>query len=289
MKRISLVIIVCIFALTACKKDNDIKYKTADNGLEYCIYESTPENQIAKIGDVVVLDLIYKSNDGTLLFNSKDMNRSYMITVKEPTHPEGSFEDALAMMHVGDSASFKINAHDFYKFSLRQEFTAQNFNKTEKLTISIRIKEILEKKNFENHIIEGNHISEAKELELLKAYLERANITTEARESGLYYIPIKKGQGEKAEIGKKITVNYTGTLISGKVFDSSLGKKPFSFILGQKQVIEGWEEGIALMSEGEKATLIIPSKLGYKDKGTPNGSILPYSSLIFEIEIIDVQ
>jgi FKBP-type peptidyl-prolyl cis-trans isomerase len=289
MKRISLIIIVCIFALTACKKDNNIKYKTADNGLEYCIYKSTPENQKAKIGDVVVLDLIYKSNEGTILFNSKDMNRTYMMTVKEPTHPGGSFEDALAMMHVGDSASFKINAHDFYKFSLRQKSAAQDVNKNEKITIYVRVKEILEKKDFDNHIIEGNHVNEEKEQELLKAYLERANITIEPTESGLYYIPIRKGQGEKAEIGKKITVHYTGTLISGKVFDSSLGKKPFSFILGQKQVIEGWEEGIALMRKGEKATLIIPSKLGYKDKGSRSGSILPYSSLIFEIEIIDVQ
>src|SRR5262247_4895954 len=85
--------------------------------------------------------------------------------------------------------------------------------------------------------------------------------------SGLQYWDITPGTGATAVSGKKVTVNYTGWLTSGKQFDSSIGKQPFKFKLGAGQVIQGWDEGVAGMKVGGKRQLRIPPNLGYGSQG----------------------
>jgi len=125
------------------------------------------------------------------------------------------------------------------------------------------------------------------EIELLEQYMLENNITTEAKESGLYYIETEAGTGLQPQIGDTVDVHYTGRLIDSTVFDTSIGGTPFSFTLGTGYVIPGWDEGIAYMKEGGKATLIIPSVLGYGSSGS--GSIPPYSTLIFDVELVDIR
>ena len=124
------------------------------------------------------------------------------------------------------------------------------------------------------------------EAEALEAYLIDNNITTEPQPSGLYYIETLAGTGNAPAYGQQVYVHYTGKLLNGSVFDSSQGKLPFDFPLGLGYVIAGWDEGIALMKEGGKATLIIPSTLGYGSSGS--GSIPPYSTLVFDVELVDI-
>ena len=125
------------------------------------------------------------------------------------------------------------------------------------------------------------------ETEILEQYLTENNITTEPKESGLYYIETETGTGLQPQQGDTVYVHYTGKLIDGTVFDTSEGGNPFSFELGVGYVIQGWDEGIAYMKEGGKATLIIPSQLGYGSTGAT--SIPPYSTLIFDVELVDVR
>lgn len=112
---------------------------------------------------------------------------------------------------------------------------------------------------------------------------------TNTTASGLKYIVIEKGNGAPAEIDKAVEVHYVGRLIDGKVFDSSRDRnEPIEFILGQGQVIKGWDEGIALMNVGDKFQLIIPPGLGYGSKGAGN-VIPPNSTLIFDVELMSVH
>jgi peptidylprolyl isomerase len=110
-------------------------------------------------------------------------------------------------------------------------------------------------------------------------------------ESGLKYIIVEKGKDDapKAEAGKTVSVHYSGYLLSGKMFDSSVERgQPFQFGLGQSQVIKGWDEGIALMKVGDKMRLIIPSSLGYGAAGA-GGVIPPDATLVFDVELIAIQ
>lgn len=104
--------------------------------------------------------------------------------------------------------------------------------------------------------------------------------------SGLQYVVLKEGDGKAhPKYGQKVTVHYTGTLLDGRMFDSSVHRgEPATFAIGQ--VIDGWNEALQTMSKGEKRTLIIPPELGYGVHGYP-GIIPPNSYLIFDVELLD--
>lgn len=106
---------------------------------------------------------------------------------------------------------------------------------------------------------------------------------------GLKYAVLKPGRGKAAGHGE-VRVHYTGWLKSnGKKFDSSLDRgTPFEFPLGHGRVIKGWDQGVKGMKEGEKRLLIVPSSLGYGPGGTPDGTIPPGATLVFEVLLIKV-
>ena len=107
--------------------------------------------------------------------------------------------------------------------------------------------------------------------------------------SGLFYKITEKGNGKKAKKGDQVAVHYTGMLLDGKVFDSSLYRdQPLNFTVGVGQVIEGWDEGILLLSEGDKARLVIPSDLAYGSQGA-GGVIPPNAALIFDVELVRIK
>jgi FKBP-type peptidyl-prolyl cis-trans isomerase FkpA len=111
--------------------------------------------------------------------------------------------------------------------------------------------------------------------------------------SGLRIIDVKPGAGPVPQAGQTVTVNYTGWLFvdgkKGKKFDSSLDRgEPFSFTLGQGQVIKGWDEGLATMHVGGKRTLIIPPDLGYGASGA-GADIPPGATLTFDIDLLGVK
>lgn len=130
---------------------------------------------------------------------------------------------------------------------------------------------------------------EAAEREAAEAEMEKLAAGFDKTESGLRYKFIQKGDGKKAENGKTVSVHYSGSLENGKVFDSSYNrKKPIEFTLGRGQVIEGWDEGIAMLQVGDKARFVIPSHLGYGSAGA-GGAIPPNATLIFDVELMDVK
>jgi FKBP-type peptidyl-prolyl cis-trans isomerase len=124
---------------------------------------------------------------------------------------------------------------------------------------------------------------------MLQKYLKDNKITARPTASGLYFIEKVKGTGPQIKAGSKVSVQYTGTLLNGKKFDSSRdrGGKPFEVEVGKSQVIKGWDEGLTMMKKGGKAILIIPSSIAYGEQEM--GGIPAYSPLVFDLEIVDVK
>lgn len=106
--------------------------------------------------------------------------------------------------------------------------------------------------------------------------------------SGLVIKDTEVGKGREALAGDKVVVHYKGTLQNGTVFDTSVGRGPFEFVLGKRQVIPGWERGVVGMRVGGKRTLVVPPELGYGARGQPP-KIPPRATLHFEIELLEVK
>lgn len=141
----------------------------------------------------------------------------------------------------------------------------------------------------------------AQEPAKIKKYIADHNLKVEKTASGLQYVITTPGTGAKPAVGDTAVVNYTGKMVSGKVFDTSVKAEatkakipvdpmrqfaPIRIPVGQGKVIPGWDEGLQLLNKGSKAIFIIPSDIAYKDQGI--GPIGPYSPLVFEMEMVDV-
>ncbi|MDE2779932.1 MAG: FKBP-type peptidyl-prolyl cis-trans isomerase [Chloroflexota bacterium] len=109
-------------------------------------------------------------------------------------------------------------------------------------------------------------------------------------ESGLQYEVLASGDGQSPSLGDIAVVHYTGWLTDGTKFDSSVDRgDPFEFPVGQGRVIQGWDEGVALMQVGDKWKFTIPSELAYGERSIGNGLIPANSTLVFEVELLDVK
>ena len=187
--------------------------------------------------------------------NVYDINRKD-TTLKETPNISGINVEANA-----EEVRFDIKLNDFYPESEFANKQMEYMKKTYKN----------ETENAENE---------------LNKYLKENKLNPIRTESGLYYLQTKSGNGENPQVGTQVKVHYTGKLLDGTVFDSSISRnEPIQFDLGVGQVIPGWDEGIRLMSKGEKGILFIPYYLGYGDRGA--GAIPPFATLIFDVELVD--
>jgi FKBP-type peptidyl-prolyl cis-trans isomerase len=280
MKRIFFILTTLLFIAISC---NNNEYKVSEKGLIYRFEKENKNNPQPATGDVVTLNMRYAAPDNSII-EDYDVFR---IQLKKPSHPGGCIEDAIAMMHKGDSAIFMINANDYYK-KTRKIPLPDGLSVSDRLTFYVKLIDITPYEEFVKEREMAKLSDEIEEEKLLKDYLKRTNITSEPTMSGLYFIELRKGTGKSPVPGKKVTVNYMGYFIDGKIFDSSYERnEPFTFKYGTGEVIQGWDEGLAKMKTGGKYKLIIPSHLAYGD--VQRGPIPPNSTLIFEIELLDAE
>ena len=264
-------------------------FKKTDKGLYYSFEKENPDGQQVKEGDVLVGEMVVKF-DTVTLFDTKGV--SQRIVQANPNW-EIKVGEGLMMMHVGEVATFAMDADTVAKFvGPKQMHPAYRPGIGQKVYYKISLQEIVSREDLEKEqaqFAENVKKMQKEEPQKIREYVKKNNIKVKPTADGLYVIVKKKGDGEKVTNGKQVTVHYTGCLLDGTKFDSSVDRgEPFSFVIGQGQVIQGWDKGLLGQTVGSKLQLVIPSSMAYGDRGA-GGQILPYSPLTFEVEIISVK
>ena len=274
-------------------------FKTTKSGLRYKFLETNKGAQQVQENDVLVGTCVVKLNDSVL---GRVDTPDRILMANASTFP-GDLPEGLLMMHIGDKAIFEIDADSVTKYGGRlPEFYKAGTGM--KLIYEINLTDIVTREEMEQeqaNFMENMQQAQAAEKEALAKYVADNNIKATPDEEGLYIIVNKKGNGQKVEIGRQVAINYTGRLLNGKVFDTSIESvakendvydsrrpyEPLSYRVGEQSLIRGWEKGIINQPAGSKLTLIIPSALGY---GPQDLGVIPAnSSLIFDIDIVSVK
>lgn len=279
--------LILIAASASCNDSQFPDYELADSGLYYIINESGEGGKKVMINDIITIDLVYSAGD-SILYDSKTVPFETQLKVVEPAY-KGDIMEGFAMMSVGDVAFFKTSADSFFTRIANQPLPPF-IDSGSFMTFEVKV---VKAQTYDELMAERKKLSDenaVKEGGLIEAYIKENSISAKPTETGMYYIETLKGSGKKAERGNTVVVHYIGRLLSGEKFDASYDRnEPFEFTLGAGQVIPGWDEGIGYMTVGSKATFIIPSNLAYGDSPPPGGVIKPFSTLVFEVELVDAR
>ena len=279
---LALLAVACVFTFNSCSKYKGYK-QDKETGIYYKFHVLNKDSVQAQTGDVVSLMYQLALKDSILV-----PSMPIQELIQESIY-KGDVYGALRMMHVGDSATFILNADTFFYY-----MGGENPFDSKDLYFTFKMTELMPKAEVEAMMAEREaqynaYMEQQRAIEdsIMNDYITKNKIKVAPTASGLYFISKKAGKGVQAMAGKKVSVHYVGKLLDGTEFDNSVKRgEPIEFVLGQGQVIPGWDEGIAMMKEGEKAVLLIPSKLAYGERG--NQAIPPCSPLVFDVELVKV-
>ncbi len=288
MKTLGNLFVVTFTLFFACSQPTPLPgYSAYKNGIFYKLEKIGENSQKAKVGDYITADLSYKNMDDSVFFNGR---RKFKL---EASSYEGSITECFLMLAREEKASFILKTKPFYRQFLQKE-VPEHLLQNENFIIDIEIIEIQSPKNYlyekEAFLtwIEGFNEYERT---LLRRFLAGENMDLQPDSTGLYYIKIKEGNGNRVKKGDTLIVDFEGKFLNGKYFDSTIKRdEPFGFVYGQEwQVIKGLENGIGKMAEGEKAIFILPSELAFGKEGSSTGIIPPYTSLIYEVQLKEIR
>ena len=281
---LALLAVACVFSFNSCSDSEHKGFKLdKESGIYYKFYIQNKDSVQVQTGDALLMQCQWALKDSIL-----QPFMPIQVLVEESSY-KSDVNNAFRMMHVGDSATFIFDADTFfYHMGIEKPFEGKDLYLTFKLEELIPKAEVdaimAEQEAQYNAYVEQ---ARAKEDSLMQEYIVKNKIKVAPTASGLYFISKKAGKGTQAMAGQKVAVHYTGKFFDGSKFDSSIDRgEPLEFVLGQGRVIPGWDEGIAMMKEGEKAVLLIPSKLAYGESG--NQVIPPFSPLVFDVELVKV-
>lgn len=288
LMKLGILTVLMIVVLVGCKTSPYVGYnEIVDGTMYYQLFMFGEDQTTAKVGDYITVDIAYQTMQDSLFFQGK---RTFQLT---NSTFEGSIEQCFMMLAAGDSAGFIISADHLFNKTLEADlpsFIAPN----SMMKVGIYMERIRSEKEYQREKTEFMAwIKDFGEYEqtVLTHFIEEQQLSIQPTSSGMYFISTKKGNDRTVSKGDIVTVNYEGRFLNGEFFDSTVKRnQPFEFVFGTEwQVIQGLEEAIGLMHEGEKAIIILPSNLAWGSDGSSTGIIPPFTSVIYEIELIKVK
>lgn len=311
---LSLALAAGILGLASCNKGggdftktkSGIEFKIFKNeGGKYTAREVGPDGDATykdRTGKIMAMDVQYRTGKDSILFDSRKQQMGIPMRIQlQEVKVKGGIEEAVALLQPGDSAVFRFNVDTIFAKSFRQAVPAFMKKGGPTMTMHVKAQKVQtqdeasadqQKAMMEQQQKMAAHaeVQLKKDDVVLQDYIKKNNLTATKDPSGVYYVVTQPGTGPKPKAGQTVSVLYKGSLLDGKVFDSSekMGNKPIDFPVGVGQVIPGWDKAIPLLNKGCKATLLIPSSLAYGQRGA--GADIPADApLRFDVQLVDVK
>jgi len=290
-----LIAIVVVGSSLGCQSE---EFMTSEDGYQYK-YIKKGDGKTPEEGEIVTYNMMYKNEKDSILFQSTSDQPALIQCNDVQWDNMGPLYKSFKMIKEGDSILIKIPTKTLFDESFRAA-VPPSLDPEGFITFcigagKIRTEEemqteaLAKRKEMEAEYLAANAEQINADAEVIDAYLAENNIEAESTESGLRYVIDVEGAGDYPKEGDNVVVHYTGTLLDGTKFDSSLDRgDPFKFQIGMRQVIIGWDEGIALLKPGGKGTLYVPSPLAYGDQARSE-VIGPNSILKFDVELIGIE
>lgn len=314
------IVIILLCAFEGCKPS----FKETQSGLQYRVVQkgkSANARETVQKGksvnpqslEYLLVAMRYESEKGDLLFDTADQNPPVaLVPYKEEQRQDGGTQEVMQLLYkegLGAKLTFKIAPEKLFGENTEKMMEHYRIDKDTRVVLHTELKRVMNQEQYEGWEKEQLQVQKEntakqtqKDMQTIEKYLQDHNLTAQKTASGLYYIIEETGQGSTPQPGNRVQVNYTGYLLDGRVFDTSVEAiakehglynamrpyEPIAFQLGIGQVIQGWDEGIGLLNKGSKAKLLIPSTLGYGSQGA-GAMIPPNASLIFDVELVDYQ
>ena len=260
----------------------------------------------SRTGQFMMMHVTYLTGRDSVLQSSRQLTHGQPVPIPLTAgFRKGSPEEAFAMLQPGDSAVFRLPADSLFRGrpvppELRRSgnvlvLQGMAVRLVDQATAMAAAQRLQQDAQAEQQRRARAHQAEQgpKDNAAIAKYIETNKMTTTAKKTagGTWYVISKRGAGPLPQTGQTVSVRYRGTVLAtGKEFDSSEkhGGTPFDFVLGAGQVIQGWDQGIAMLPKGSTATLLIPSSLAYGTRGA--GADIPAdANLRFDVELVDVK
>jgi FKBP-type peptidyl-prolyl cis-trans isomerase FkpA len=302
--------VILVVLLNACSNSE----KETPSGLKYTVIKKG-EGEVVPKGKYLMLNMLYKDNSDSVWIDTNERGMPMMIYKEDSvwTKNDSSIQEIFIDLRKGDSISFDVSAKDLFSKTWKSPIP-ENIKPETIISFFIGVQDVLttEELNEWQKNMQAKQMIEMqaaavgqKEIdkELIEKYLLENNIEANTTESGLKYVVTTEGSGEKPTTGQTISVNYAGYVLNGEYFDTSIKSiaeekglynpqrepyEPIQFPLGQGAVIKGWDEGLALLNKGAKATFYIPSGLAYGARARSE-KIPANAILVFDVELVDIS
>lgn len=282
-------LVLFLLATTLLAGCGKVAYRKTAGGMPYQLYKGKSTQKVFA-GNIVKVNLSYKVKD-SVYFSSFGKIPVYM-----PVNPESQpydISEVMTTLKIGDSIVATQMMDTFIKRN--PQSIPPEFKKGDRIITTLKVLGIFTGDSAAKADEEKeNKVFLATEIEYLSKYLAGKNIAAEKTPSGAFVQVINPGSGNLIDSGKYVSVNYTGTSLSGKKFDSNTDTAfhhvgPYPFTVNAAQMIKGFDEAVRLMKSGSSAKVYIPSMLAYGARPQPGSGIKPFETLVFDIAIVDVK
>jgi len=271
--------------LAACGK---VAYRKTPGGMPYQLYKGKGTQNIF-VRNIVKVNLSYKVKD-SVYFSSFGKVPVYM-PVNAETQPY-DISEIMTKLKIGDSIVATQMMDTFIK---RNPGIPPEFKKGDRIITTLKVLDIFTNDSaaVADEEKEKKKLLES-EIDFLGKYLAGKNIAVQKSSSGIFVQVINPGTGNTVDSGKYVSLNYTGTTLDGKKFDSNIDTSfqhvgPISFTVGDGQMIKGFDEGVRFLRVGGSGRAYVPSMLAYGARPRPGSGIKPFEHLVFDLAIVDVK